>query len=82
MKKGEHKGKPAPGDRGLYDFARILDTYGSEVTLRLSSTAGKACVWVFCENKQHANMAPHLDVRAARLLRDGLDRFIAEVENL
>lgn len=42
---GDHDGKPAPGDRGLYDFAQITDTYGSEIRVRTSTAAWEPCVW-------------------------------------
>mgnify|MGYP000550110497 FL=1 len=91
MKKGEHKGRPAPGDRGLFDFAEIVDTYGQTVTVRSSSAADRPCVWIFVKDRcggslvtnaaghvQH--ISPHLGVREAKLLRDALERFIASVE--
>ncbi len=89
MKKGEHKGRPAPGDRGLYDFGQIVDTYGNTITVRKSSAACQDCVWIFAKNRcggdvmMGANgcavsVSPHLGVREAKLLRDALDRFIEE----
>ncbi len=90
MKKGEHNGRKAPGDRGLYDYAAIRDLSGSKVTVRLSSGVTPS-VWLFCkdhEGKEIVNMAgggmqavsPLLDLRAAKRLRDALNRFIASVE--
>lgn len=86
MKKGEHKGRPAPGDRGLYDFAHIVDTYGNLMTVRSSSGIGAPRAWIFTKHAngedtiQHCgkwvSASPLLGLREAKLLRDALDRFI------
>ena len=58
MKKGDHKGRPAPGDRGLYDYCEFKDTYENTVTVRSSSSAdGRRC-WVFCKNKKGMDGTP------------------------
>jgi hypothetical protein len=83
----QHKGRKVPGGRGLYDFARIVDTYGSEITVRSSSSPGH--VWIFTkrDGKEYADhppsqggisvISPHLNLKQAKLLRDALDRFLA-----
>lgn len=84
MRQGEHRGRGAGGDRGLYDFARIIDDYGTSIVVRTSSAAYKPCVWLFVNtsNAEHVSRSefpsPHLGVREAKLLRDALDRFIQE----
>ena len=94
MKKGEHKGRKAPGDRGLYDYARIVDTYGNTITVRTSSAACERAIWIFTkdmEGRSHttgavgypdgiATVEPHLNVAAAKKLRDALNRFIRDEE--
>ena len=88
MKKGEHKGRPAPGDRGLYDFAVIRECYGGTLTVRQSSGVGEPRVWLFTSNAEGEDGVFHLGawqahhpllgVREATILRDALDRFIGE----
>lgn len=88
----DHDGKPVPGDRGLYDFAQITDTYGSEIRVRSSSAACEPCVWIFTQRDgkewiEHtpspggvAVISPHLNVEQAARLRDALQRFIDRAE--
>lgn len=85
MKRGEHKGRPAPGDRGMYDYAKIVDTYGRDVVVRQSSSADAPRVWIFCTKDdkdcvfhlgEWQSCSPHLGVREAKMLRDALDQFI------
>ncbi len=93
MKKGEHEGRPAPGDRGLYDFAVIRDQYGKTVTVRSSSSFDssgrmRSAVWLFTQDDEgksgtmhmgeYHTYSPLLGVREAKMLRDALDRFIEE----
>lgn len=80
MKKGEHKGKRAGGDRGLYDFAAIRDTKGATVTVRTSSAACESCVWVFCTGLDGEDASPHLNAKQARRLADALTRFADAAE--
>lgn len=86
----DHNGNPVPGGRGLYDYAQITDTYGSEICVRTSSAACEPCVWVFTsrDGKEYVEhppsqggisvFSPHLNVEQATRLRDALDRFIQE----
>lgn len=88
----DHNGQPVPGGRGLYDFAQITDTYGSEIRVRTSSAAWEPCVWIFTKRDgkewvEHppsqggiSVYSPHLNVEQAMRLRDALDRFIAEAQ--
>jgi hypothetical protein len=85
VKKGEHIGREDTSGRGLYDYAKIVDGYGTEITVRQSSAAWPPHVWVFSQRngedgKFHLGRwvghQPHLGVREAKLLRDALDRFI------
>lgn len=92
MKKGEHAGKMAGGDRGLYDYAKIIDDRGTSVVVRRSSAACRPYVWLFVTNAegkdgvfhlgewQGASM--HMSVREAKLLRDALERFIDAVKGV
>lgn len=89
MKKGEHNGRSARGDRLLHDYAAIVDTYGNTVTVRSSSSIVRS-VWLFTTDPDGAEWvmhmgevsvrSPHLNVAAAKRLRDALSRFVADSE--
>lgn len=86
----DHNGKQVPGGRGLYDFALITDTYGSEIRVRTSSIAAEPCIWIFSmrDGKEYTEhhlhgiqaISPHLNVEQAKRLRDALQKFIDGVE--
>jgi hypothetical protein len=81
---------------GLYDYCEVVDTYGNRIRLRTSSLASEhgPCAWIFCEDTDgrghHTGVVgcpdgvlpvrPHLDLRAAELLRDALQRFIDDAK--
>lgn len=67
-------------ERGFADYAEVEDSYGQKVTVRQSSAAGEDAVWVFCEKIEGTSGTPHLSVENAREIRDGLNRFIREVD--
>lgn len=54
------------GDRGLVEFAEIVDSYGHRVRVQSSSAIpctqddddGRPCVWIFAED-QEGNSATH-----------------------
>lgn len=86
MHAGEHRGRLAPGDRGLWDFGRIVDSRGTAIVVRRSSSAEQSAVWLFVTDSkgqsvvehcgQWVSVSPHLGLREAKLLRDALNRFI------
>lgn len=84
----EHSGRPAPGNRGLFDYAEITDVYGSRITVRNASVAGVPSIWLLTKNMEGQELTEHmgkmqavsplLDARAATLLRDAIDRFLGD----
>lgn len=46
-------------ERGFYDFAKFTDTYGNEVTVRESSSAEGAHLWIFVDGEVHLQEKPH-----------------------
>jgi hypothetical protein len=67
-------------ERGFITYDEFTDTYDATVTVRQSSAATRACVWVFTEGggvKRNHGSA-HLGVEQATRLRDALDVFIKE----
>jgi hypothetical protein len=66
--------------RGFDTYDEFRDSYGAAVTVRQSSAASGAHVWLFAEGGgvDRNDGAAHLTVDQARRVRDALDVFIAE----
>ena len=65
--------------RGFAVYAEVTDTHGNDVRVQHSSSAEDPRVWIMCGHDV-AGPAPHLDLAQARLIRAGLDEFIAAAE--
>jgi len=95
MLKGEHNGRRAGGGRGLYDYGRVVDSKGNNITIRTSSSAEGPAVWLFTkdrEGRDHENgivgypdgvsvVTPHLSVRDAKRLIEVLQRFVRDADD-
>lgn len=90
MKKGEHNGRMAPGDRGLYEYGAIVDTRDQTIVVRTSSSAEERACWVFTKDaygkdavlhlgKPQAR-SPHLNPSQARRLAAALLRLADEAD--
>lgn len=83
------KSAPYRTSRGFRNYTEFVDSYGSNVAVRQSSSAELAAVWVFCSNpgekvRNHLgdmvdkDTSPHLTVPQAERLAKALMRFVKE----
>lgn len=69
--------------RGFTIYDQFTDTYGSDIRVQESSSAEEARVWIFATAAQSgAGASPHLNVEQAGRVRDALDAFIRENEDV
>jgi hypothetical protein len=63
--------------RGLAIYTQFRDTYGTQVTVKDSSAAGRRCCWIFGEGTSPGGtkLAPHLTPAQARRVAAALLRF-------
>lgn len=71
-------------ERGFEVYAEFDDSYGSDVRVQESSSAGEPHVWIFCHNQRYGqgeqkDFTPHLTVEQAKIVRDALDEFIRKM---
>jgi hypothetical protein len=65
--------------RGFAVYVELVDRHGSSVRVQESSAAEEPGVWIFAERGGEPT-APHLTVKQATTVRDGLDAFLRDAE--
>ena len=73
-------------ERGFPGYLEMIDLYGSRIRVQMSSRAFHPAVWVFTERVRGCQLTSdghaHLTLPQARLVRDALNAFITEAEDL
>ena len=64
-------------ERGFEDFCEFVDTNGSRIVVRQSSSAGVDAVWIFASDNPHMeHPSPHLNFEQAKIVADALLAFV------
>ena len=68
-------------ERGFEDFCEFVDTNGSRIVVRQSSSAEADAVWIFASDNPHMDdPSPHLNVEQAKIVAAALMAFVHRFE--